>query len=46
MIIAEGGCDSRTGESNLADESVCDVMEWEANARSLIMNSANWVRYH
>lgn len=39
VIMAEGGCDSRTGESNDWEERVKEGMEWEARAKSLIRNS-------
>ena len=39
MMIAEGEWESRTGESNLAEERVMEVMEWEARARSATINS-------
>jgi hypothetical protein len=38
-MIAAGKCDSRTGPSKVEDEIVNEVIEWEAKARSLIMNS-------
>jgi hypothetical protein len=38
-MIAEGGCDSKTGERSEGDEMVKDGMEWEASAKSLIRNS-------
>jgi hypothetical protein len=39
-MIAAGKWESRTGASKVDDETVNEVMEWEAKARSLIMNSA------
>lgn len=39
VMIAAGKCDSRTGPSKVEDESVSEVIEWEAKARSLMMNS-------
>jgi hypothetical protein len=37
--MADGGWDSRTDESRLEAERVNDGMEWDASARSAMMNS-------
>jgi hypothetical protein len=39
-MMAEGGCDSRTEESKWEAERVSEGIEWDARARSLMMNSA------
>lgn len=39
VMIAEGEWESKTGESNLAEERVMEVIEWEARARSATINS-------
>jgi hypothetical protein len=38
-MIAEGGCDSKTGERTDGEEMVKDGMAWEASAKSLMRNS-------
>lgn len=37
--MADGGCDSSTGERSEADERVSDGIECEANASSVMRNS-------
>jgi hypothetical protein len=39
MTMADGGCDSSTGESKEAEETVKDGIECEASASSVIRNS-------
>jgi len=39
VIIAEGGCDSKTGERSDGEEIVKDGIECEASAKSLMRNS-------
>lgn len=39
-MMAEGECDSKTEESKLEVESVNEGIEWDARARSLMINSA------
>ena len=41
VMMAVGMCDSKTGASKVDDEIVNEVIEWEAKARSLMINSAN-----
>jgi hypothetical protein len=38
-MMADGGCDSSTGERREGDERVKDVMECEASASSVMRNS-------
>ena len=39
VMMRDGGCASRTGESSDNDDSVNDGTEWDARARSEMMNS-------